>query len=201
MALRVKRGTPDAFELELDRLIEQFIGRVTALAGIAALEAARTRPVVPRSSRRAPRRGIGPANRRGPEHLRGKPELHAPWPSSLPPAPALDVREPIGRRSTPRRAAASSRLPRRGEERARQRTIKRASLGAAVVSYLLARPGQPIAAIRDALGARPAALAMVLKYLAAEGLIRVEGASRHRIYFPQATTPPTPAPEMSEQGE
>jgi len=160
------------FEEELRLLVQEFISRVTVLAGTAALDATRAQLAT----------GAGvPPRRHGPARAR------APAPKTAA-APDIAPRAPL---APPRRPAQG-----RGD-RAQQRTIQRASLGASVVSYLLARPGQPIAAIRGALGAPPAVLTLVLKYLTAEGLIRAEGTARNRLYFPDQAA--VPAPEQAPQ--
>jgi len=80
--------------------------------------------------------------------------------------------------------AASSALARSRAAGGRLGPAERASMGATVVSYLLSHPGQTVGALRDALAVPHRPLALVLKRLVADGLVRSEGVNRRRRYFP-----------------
>src|SRR5262245_583242 len=70
---------------------------------------------------------------------------------------------------------------------------ERASMGATVGSYLLSHAGQSIGPLRDARSVPHRPLALVLKRLVADGLVRSEGVNRRRRYFPDASATSAPA--------
>ena len=90
--------------------------------------------------------------------------------------------------STPARPAAAPRVRKAGAKRIRRDVSGLLRIKARVAEYIAANPGQAMEAITKALGLATKDVALPVKKLIAEGVLRTEGQRRGTRYFAVAST-------------